>query len=156
MKPFKRLLRQKITLADINQITNNVFTNLGKDGREILKAIENYKYKVSQFSQIVADEKGKKKIEDCIQDLDNVSAFIYSFVYDLENYELVEDYDKQIEFDVPEDIDEDVEIEQEEDVEEDMENEDTEGIDEDMPDFGDENPFDEAAENDEDFEEPEE
>jgi len=141
MAQFKRL----ISLADLQQIENNVFTTLGKDGRNILKAINDYKYKVSQFSEIVADEKGKKKIQQCIQDLDNVSAFIYSFVYDLENYELVEDYDKKIEFTVPQDIDNDVEIEQ---PEEEIVDENTE-IDEEITE--EDNPFAQAEENDMNF-----
>lgn len=153
MKPFKRL-KYKTTLADLQQIQDNVFNTLGKDGRDVLKVIDDYKYKIAQFSEIVADEKGKKKISECIKDLDNVSAFIYSFVYELENYELVEDFDKKLEFDVPEDIEEDIEVEEVEEVKdadtEDIVDENTE---EDF-DFDEENPFEQAAQNDENFEEP--
>lgn len=149
---MKRLIARK-TLADLQNIEQNVFTTLGQDGRNILKAINDYKYKVSQFSEIVADEKGKKKIKECIKDLDNVSAFIYSFVYDLENYELVEDYDKRIEFTVPEDMDKDIDLQPEE--EEIVEETNEEEVDEENP-FGDENPFDQAEENDEEFEMEEE
>ncbi len=151
MRPFKRLIH-----ADLQQIQNNVFSTLGKEGRNVLKNINDYKYKVTQFKEIVVNDKDKKQIEKCIKDLDNVSAFIYSFVYELENYELVEDFDKKLDFTVPDDVDEDaIELVEEEPVEEDMEEptDEEENEDSEEPDFS---AFDEAAANDEDFEEPEE
>lgn len=97
MSKFKRLIKAD----NLNNVYKNIFKNLGKDGREVLKQIENYKYKISQNKEILSDEKSSKQLDKCIEDLNNVSAFMYSFIFDLENFDIVDDYDKQIEFSLP-------------------------------------------------------
>ena len=93
---MKRLVRR----AD--DLYKTIFKNLGKDGRKLLKEIENYKYKITQSLNMVNDEKINKKIQKYVDDLNNMSAFCYSFVFDMENYNIVDDnYNKQIEFSAP-------------------------------------------------------
>lgn len=147
MRPlnYKPKIRRLIHAIDTNMLSNNVFNDLGVDGRNLLKQIEQYKYKITQAKELVADDKSQQRIQKCIDDLDNVSAFVYSFVYDLENYNNVDEYDKQIEYNVPENIDEDITIEQQEVPIENADNE-SEDIDTDM------DPFAQAEENDENFE----
>ena len=140
----------KSRLIKANNIDSKTYENLGKDGRELLENIEEYKKKISDSKNLMFNEKDQKKLEKCIDDLDNVSAFIYSFVYDLENSEVVDDYDRKIEFNVDEDIDEDVEvpdIEEETPEESSMNEPGGEGISENS-----ENPFTEANENDQQME----
>ena len=93
---MKRLVRR----AD--DLYKTIFKNLGKDERKLLKEIENYKYKITQSLNMVNDEKVNKKIQKYVDDLNNMSAFCYSFVFDMENYNIVDDnYNKQIEFSAP-------------------------------------------------------
>lgn len=147
MLDYAKTKRRLVHAVDVNQLSVNVFNELGTDGRDLLKQIEKYKYKITQTKELVVDEKSQKQIQKCIDDLDNVSAFVYNFVYDLENHEHVNDYDKQIEYTVPENADEEIEVEQEVDdtVEETTEETDME-----------DDSFAQAEENDEDFELPEE
>jgi len=103
-RSIKRLVKEKRLkrLIKANNVYDSVFKNLGKDGRDVLKIIEDYKYKVIQSLNIVTnDEQLSNKMEKYVEDLNNVSAFFYSFVFDMENYDIVDDCDKQIEFDVP-------------------------------------------------------
>ena len=93
---MKRLVRR----AD--DLYKTIFKNLGKDGRKLLKEIENYKYKITQSLNMVNDEKINKKIQKYVDDLNNMSAFCYSFVFDMENYNIVDDnYNQQVEFSAP-------------------------------------------------------
>ena len=143
LKLTKAANKKKI-IADINDIGNNVFENLGEDGRKLLQQIENYKYKMNDSKNLLINEKDQKKLEKSIQDLDNVSAFISDFVYELENYEIVDQVDKKLEFKVEDEIDEDIELpefEEDDSLDEENlpENENTEDF---------ENPFDQANKND--------
>ena len=163
---MKRLVRR----AD--DLYKTIFKNLGKDGRKLLKEIENYKYKITQSLNMVNDEKVNKKIQKYVDDLNNMSAFCYSFVFDMENYNIVDDnYNKQIEFSAPkeEELEENLEEEnidntsndQMDDIqnneEQKMDNEDNEEVEEiDDNEFEEENMdelFDKANENDEKLEE---
>ena len=164
---MKRLVRR----AD--DLYKTIFKNLGKDGRKLLKEIENYKYKITQSLNMVNDEKINKKIQKYVDDLNNMSAFCYSFVFDMENYNIVDDnYNKQIEFSAPkeEELEENWEEEnidntsndnQIDDIqnneEQEMDNEENEEVEEtDDNEFEEENMdelFDKANENDEKLEE---
>lgn len=163
---MKRLVRR----AD--DLYKTIFKNLGKDGRKLLKEIENYKYKITQSLNMVNDEKINKKIQKYVDDLNNMSAFCYSFVFDMENYNIVDNYNKQIEFSAPkeEELEENLEEENINDIsnddqtddiqnneEQEMDDENNEEVEEtDDNEFEEENMdelFDKANENDEKLEE---
>lgn len=145
---MRKQARLKKRAMNVENLSNNIFNNLGRDGRDLLKKIEEYKYSIVQQKELVVDDKSQKQIQKCIDDLDNVSAFIYNFVYDLENYNNVDEYDKRLEFSVPENAEEDIEVEQPEpEIEEEPTEENEEDID--MED----NPFADAEMNDENFDE---
>lgn len=163
MSKMKRLIRAD----NLTNVYKNTFKNLGKDGRKLLKQVEEYKYKVNQAKNIFNDDKMVKQVEKCIEDLNNVSAFIYDFVFDLENYDIVDNHDRQIEFTVPkekpiEDTDEEIDNKDfnNEEIDEDLEeptDEDTDENQEDNEDLDDEDMsalFDKANENDDSLEEP--
>jgi hypothetical protein len=136
---IKRLIRQ----ADgLSKIYKNTFNELGKEGREILRNLDEYRYKISKSKGIVNnDEKMAKKLEECIEDLNHVSAYIYDFIFELENYEIVDESDsaKQLEFSKPENP-EPVSEEDESDTEEDTSADETtdESADEESEDESDE------------------
>jgi hypothetical protein len=130
---IKRLIRQ----ADdsLNKIYKNTFLELGKEGREILRSLDEYRYKVSKSKGIINnDEKMAKKLEECIEDLNHVSAYIYDFVFELENYEIVDETDsaKQLEFSKPEkpEFSEDDEVSENETTDETEESEETDNTEE--------------------------
>ena len=125
---FKRLVAYKNIISSSDEA---VFNNLSKEGRNILKELQLYKSKVAQSLNVIIDEKSQKKIQDCAQSLENMMAYIYNIVYDLENYEFIEPYDKQTEFTVPEDKDTDNEIDNEEDNTDDNIEEDNDNTEED-------------------------
>lgn len=165
MRKFKRLIRAD----NLTNVYKSTFKNLGKDGRELLKQVEEYKYKMNQSKNVFNDEKFIKKIDKYIEDLNNVSAFIYDFVFELENQDIVDDYDRQIEFTVPKEKVEDTEQEEtkqdttetkndvEDKEETDNEEVDTENMDDEensAPPENMEDLFNAANENDENLDEP--
>lgn len=126
---MRRLIRRS---DDISKIYKNMLNNLGKDGRELLKQVENYKFKISKSINILNDEKIQKDIKKCVEDLSNVSAFIYDFVFDLENYDIVDtNFNRQIEFtiDKKDDLNEDEKNNKNDDDKKDNKNNDSEKYD---------------------------
>lgn len=109
-KSIKRLIKQaeetvsevqKIVMQDTPNAFNantafysNILKNIANEGREVLKTIENYKFKLNQSKNTMnGNQQLLKKLEQKEKIIDNAAGQIYSIVFDLENIDIMPEYD---------------------------------------------------------------
>lgn len=109
-KSIKRLIKQaeetvsevqKIVMQDTPSAFNvntafysNILKNIANEGREVLKTIENYKFKLNQSKNAMnGNQQLLKKLEQKEKIIDNAAVQIYSIVFDLENIDIMPEYD---------------------------------------------------------------
>ena len=81
---------QSPTTIQQNVIQNN-FQNLANEGRQVLKFIDDYKFKMIQSLNMLKDQKLKNRLEQKQKLLMSASSLIYSIVFDLENQNITPD-----------------------------------------------------------------
>jgi hypothetical protein len=88
VKNVKRLI------ADNMQSIQKLISGASQDGRDILKSLEEFKFKVEQCAKISGNnpEIGDKIIQNSDM-LDKLMSGLYSICYDLENIDIVPQYD---------------------------------------------------------------
>lgn len=73
-------------------IFNNILSELGNTGRELLRKIESYKFEIEQAARLMQqDQIITKKIIDKRKILDQVASQIYAIVFDIENLDITKD-----------------------------------------------------------------
>lgn len=84
----------KRLIADNTQSIQKLISGASKDGRDILKSLEEFKFKVEQCAKISGNnpEMGDKIIQNSDM-LDKLMSGLYSICYDLENIDIVPQYD---------------------------------------------------------------
>lgn len=137
-------------LADNSEAINAVFKDVATDGRELMKRLEDFKFRInqcvtlSQNNQEIAD-----KLRQNNDMVDKLQSALYSICFNLENVDIVPLYDNtQIDMseqDVPDSQEDNYDLNEEIPIEDevvDIQDEETEGTDE-------ENADDELSESDE-------
>lgn len=76
-------------------IMQNSLQNLANEGRQILKIIDDFKFKLIQSSNIFKDDKIKIKLEQKQKILASAASLIYSIVFDMENMDLTPVYEEE-------------------------------------------------------------
>ena len=142
----------------------NTLNGLAKEGREVLKMIEDYKFKLNQSANMFNGNKSLlNKLEQKEKILDNASGQIYSIIFDLENIDIMPEYEMSqlsmgptfkppaAEKNNEESIDNDETLDEElpEEEEKNSEEEETEEIDEELPEEEEEKPEEENEKEDE-------
>lgn len=84
----------KRLIADNMQSIQKLISGASQDGRDILKSLEEFKFKVEQCAKISGNnpEIGDKIIQNSDM-LDKLMSGLYSICYDLENIDIVPQYD---------------------------------------------------------------
>lgn len=84
----------KRLVADNMQSIQKLISGASQDGRDILKSLEEFKFKVEQCAKISGNnpEIGDKIIQNS-EMLDKLMSGLYSICYDLENINIVPQYD---------------------------------------------------------------
>lgn len=82
---MKRLIKQ----SDNNNLIQHTLDSLSKEGRGVLKRIEDYKFKLDQSTNMLQGNQSlQNKLKQKLKILDSASAQIYGIVFDMENYDL--------------------------------------------------------------------
>ncbi len=90
---MKRLIKQSVMNIEnfkgsLNQLSN--------EGRNILKLIEDYKFKLDQTCRITSNDKElTKKLLQKRKQMDMASSQIYSIVFDIDNIDITNEYKDQ-------------------------------------------------------------
>lgn len=87
---MKRLIKFADNAKSIDKFINSVAV----DGRQILKDLEKFKFKIEQCTNVTANnpELGDKIVQNSDM-IDKLMSGLYSVCYDLENIDLVSQYD---------------------------------------------------------------
>lgn len=92
-KVAKRLIKK--AFMDI-EVLKGTLEQLSDEGRDILRAIEDYKFKLEQASRVVAnDQMLAQKINQKQKILDAAAGQIYGIVFDIENIDITQAYTDQ-------------------------------------------------------------
>ena len=83
----------KRLIADNTKAIEQMIKGSAKDGREILKALEEFKFKIEQCTRVSTNEEINDKIHQHYDMLDKLMSGLYSICFDLENVNLVPLYD---------------------------------------------------------------
>lgn len=90
---MKRLVKQSIMNIEMFKGTLN---QLSDEGRDILKLIEDYKFKLDQTCRLTAnDQQLTQKLVQKRKQLDVASGQIYSIVFDIDNIDITQAYEQQ-------------------------------------------------------------
>lgn len=90
---MRRLVKKSIMNPEMFKGT---LEQLSNQGREILKDIEEYKFKLEQAARITTnDQQITQKIIQKQKQLDVASGQIYAIVFDIENIDITQAYDQQ-------------------------------------------------------------
>lgn len=82
---MKRLIKK----SDNNNLIQHILDSLSKEGRGVLKRIEDYKFKLDQSTNMLQSNQSlQNKLKQKLKILDSASAQIYGIVFDMENYDL--------------------------------------------------------------------
>ena len=82
---MKRLIKK----SDNNNLIQHILDSLSKEGRDVLKRIEDYKFKLDQSTNMLQGNQSlQNKLKQKLKILDSASAQIYGIVFDMENYDL--------------------------------------------------------------------
>ena len=90
---LKRLIKQSIMNIEMFKGSLN---QLSDEGRNILKLIEDYKFKLDQTCRLTAnDQQLTQKLQQKRKQLDVASGQIYSIVFDIDNIDITKAYEQQ-------------------------------------------------------------
>lgn len=90
---MKRLIKESLMNPEVFE---NSLNQLSMQGRQILKALEDYKFKIEQTCRITAnDQQLTQKLIQKKKQLDIASGQVYSIVFDIENYNITTLFDQQ-------------------------------------------------------------
>lgn len=90
---MKRLVKKSLMNPEVFK---GSLDQLGKQGREILKLIEDYKFKLEQTCRLTAnDQVLTQKLIQKKKQLDAASGQIYSIVFDVENIDITQAFEQQ-------------------------------------------------------------
>lgn len=82
---MKRLIKK----SDNNNLIQHILDSLSKEGRGVLKRIEDYKFKLDQSTNMLQSNQSlQNKLKQKLKIIDSASAQIYGIVFDMENYDL--------------------------------------------------------------------
>lgn len=85
----------KRLIADNTKTIEQILRDSAKDGREILKALEEFKFKIEQCDNLSMNSDINDKIHQHYDMLDKLMSGLYSICFDLENIDLVPLYDNE-------------------------------------------------------------
>lgn len=85
----------KRLIADNTKTIEQILMGSAKDGREILKALEEFKFKIEQCDNLSMNSDINDKIHQHYDMLDKLMSGLYSICFDLENINLVPLYDNE-------------------------------------------------------------
>ncbi|MFW6243335.1 MAG: hypothetical protein ACOC2W_04180 [bacterium] len=90
---MKRLVKKALMNIEVLEGT---IEQLGNQGRDILKLMEEYKFKLEQAARITTNDQGlTQKIIQKKKLVDNAAGQIYSIVFDIENIDITKAYEEQ-------------------------------------------------------------
>ena len=95
-EPAKSDIVNRNTMDQNMKMVDYIFQGLSKEGRGILKHIEDFNYKLEKsLAMIENQDEIYKKLEQKKIILDSVSSQIYGLVFDLENFDIVPVYNNE-------------------------------------------------------------
>lgn len=86
-------MNKRLIKADNSEAIESVVKGVARDGRKILKELENFKFKMEQCTNVSANSKLSDKIHQQYDMVDKIMDGLFSVCYDLENFNLVPQYD---------------------------------------------------------------
>ena len=86
-------MNKRLIKADNSEVIESVVKGVAKDGRKILKELENFKFKMEQCTNVSANSELSDKIHQQYDMVDKIMDGLFSVCYDLENFNLVPQYD---------------------------------------------------------------
>ena len=86
-------MNKRLIKADNSEAIESVVKGVAKDGRKILKELENFKFKMEQCTNVSANSELSDKIHQQYDMVDKIMDGLFSVCYDLENFNLVPQYD---------------------------------------------------------------
>lgn len=86
-------MNKRLIKADNSEAIESVVKGVARDGRKILKELENFKFKMEQCTNVSANSELSDKIHQQYDMVDKVMDGLFSVCYDLENFSLVPQYD---------------------------------------------------------------
>ena len=86
-------MNKRLIKADNSEAIESVVKGVARDGRKILKELENFKFKMEQCTNVSANSELSDKIHQQYDMVDKIMDGLFSVCYDLENFNLVPQYD---------------------------------------------------------------
>lgn len=86
-------MNKRLIKADNSEAIESVVKGVARDGRKILKELENFKFKMEQCTNVSANSELSDKIHQQYDMVDKIMDGLFSVCYDLENFSLVPQYD---------------------------------------------------------------
>ena len=86
-------MNKRLIKADNYEAIESVVKGVARDGRKILKELENFKFKMEQCTNVSANSELSDKIHLQYDMVDKIMDGLFSVCYDLENFNLVPQYD---------------------------------------------------------------
>lgn len=83
---------KRLILADNTKNIEQFIRGAASDGRDILKALEEFKFKMEQCTNVSVNEEINDKIHQHYDMIDKLMSGLYSICYDLENINLIPEY----------------------------------------------------------------
>lgn len=85
-------MKKRLIRADATQSIETIIKDVASDGRDILKQLENFKFKMAQCAKISVNEEINDKINQQYDMIDKIMDGLFAVCYDLENVNLVPQY----------------------------------------------------------------
>nr|DAE79833.1 MAG TPA: hypothetical protein [Caudoviricetes sp.] len=82
-----------VKLADNTKAIEQFIKTTAQDGRDILKSLEEFKFKIEQCTNVSVNEDINDKIHQHYDMVDKLMSGLFTICYDLENINLVPQYD---------------------------------------------------------------
>ena len=86
-------MNKRLIKADNSEAIESVVKGVARDGRKMLKELENFKFKMEQCTNVSANSELSDKIHQQYDMVDKIMDGLFSVCYDLENFNLVPQYD---------------------------------------------------------------
>ena len=86
-------MNKRLIKADNSEAIESVVKGVARDGRKILKELENFKFKMEQCTNVSANSELSDKIHQQYDMVDKIMDGLFSVCYDVENFNLVPQYD---------------------------------------------------------------
>ena len=83
----------KRLIADNSKSIEQMIKSTAAEGREILKSLEQFKFKLEQCVKISVNEEINSKVHQHYDMIDKLMSGLYTICYDMENVDLVPVYD---------------------------------------------------------------